>query len=210
MPGARILQLADTSSDDLMNSLVEVAAAGGLLILPTDTVYGLGVRADREEAVRRLYHVKQRPPELALPVLIGSRADLARVAGAWPPAAEALAQAFWPGPLTLVVPKHPEVCALVTAQGETVGVRLPDHAALRNWLSACDFPLAVTSANLSGEPPPTCVDEIPPHLRASADLILDGGTCPGGVPSTVVDVTCSPPRLLREGPLPTEEIEKLT
>lgn len=206
MPGPRVVQLAESTPEDVIADFVEIAAAGGLLIFPTDTVYGLGVNADREEAVSRLFDLKQRPAELAIPVLIGSRADLARVVGSWPPAAEALARAFWPGPLTLVLPKHPDLSLLVTAQGETVGVRLPHYAALQSWLSACDFPLAVTSANRSGEPPPKGVDQIPLALRAAAELILDGGACPGGVPSTVVDVTCSPPRILREGPLSAPEI----
>ena len=183
----------------------ETAAAGALLIFPTDTVYGLAARADREDSVRRVYEAKGRPAELALPILVGS-VEGARCVADWSDAAQRLAEAFWPGPLTLVLPARPGLAPLVTAGLGTVGVRMPDHGALLWWLAACDFPLAVTSANRSGEPPALRPADLPPELLAAADLLLDGGPSPGGVPSTVVDLTSSPPRVLRPGPISEQEI----
>jgi L-threonylcarbamoyladenylate synthase len=202
---ARVLRLDEVSPAEARAEFLATAAAGGLLIFPTDTVYGLGARADRERSVRRIYEVKGRPAELALPVLVGSVKGARRVAD-WSMAAQRLAEAFWPGPLTLVLPVRAELSALVTAGRGTVGVRMPDHAALLDWLEACDFPLAVTSANRSGEPPAVRVTDLPPELQEAVDLILDGGAYPGGVASTVVDLTSSPLQILRRGPISEQEI----
>jgi L-threonylcarbamoyladenylate synthase len=203
---ARLLRLAPASPAEALDAFRDTAAGGGLLIFPTDTVYGLGARADREEPVRRVYAAKGRPGELALPILVGSVEGARRVAQ-WSEAAQRLAEEFWPGPLTLVLEHRlSRLCPLVTGGRETVGVRRPDCEALRDWLEACDFPLAVTSANRSGEPPAVHPAQLPPELLAAADLLLDGGPAPGGVPSTVVDLTCTPPRVLRPGPVSEQDL----
>ncbi len=204
-----VLHLSEVSPEKVLARFVEVASAGGLLIFPTDTVYGLAGRADLTPAVEALFAVKQRPAELRLPVLIGSLEELPRVVSFWPPGAAALAEAFWPGPLTLVVPAAPGLSPLVTARGDTVGVRMPDHAALRSWLSACAFPVAVTSANLSGSSPAVRPEEIPPELAKFVSLILDGGPCAGGRASTVVEVEPSGWRLLRPGPVSAEDLRRV-
>jgi L-threonylcarbamoyladenylate synthase len=204
---ARVLRLDEVSAAEARVAFRETTADGGLVIFPTDTVYGLGARADREEPVQRIYEVKGRPAELALPLLVGS-VEAARRVAQWSPAAQRLAEAFWPGPLTLVLPERrlSGLRPLVTAGRGTVGVRRPDHAALLGWLEACDFPLAVTSANRSGAPAAVRVADLPPELRETVDLILDGGACPGGVASTVVDLASPPPQILRPGPVSEQDI----
>ena len=206
MAGGRFLRLAEATPESVLTSFVRVAREGHLLLFPTDTVYGLGGRADREETVAAIFEAKRRPAELALPVLVGSREQLGDVVGSWPEGAERLARRFWPGPLTLVLPRAPGLSALLSPGRETVGVRLPDHPALLSWLRACDFPMAVTSANLSGQPPAVTTGEIAPELREAAGLLLDGGRCPEGRASTVADVTGAEPRILRPGPVSEEEI----
>ncbi len=205
----RCLRLGQGSAKEVQFAFLHCATVGGLLLFPTDTVYGLGVRADDEQAVQRLYEVKGRPADLALPILVGTREQVCRVAAAWPPAAQALAEVFWPGPLTIVVPRAQGLSSLVTGGAETVGVRLPAYAPLQDWLSACDFPVAVTSANLSGEPPALQVSDLSAPLREAVDLVLDGGPCAGTIPSTVVDVACSPPRVLRVGPVSEQDIRRV-
>jgi L-threonylcarbamoyladenylate synthase len=190
--------------------VAQAAAAlreGGLIVLPTDTVYGLACRADDEAAVRRLFALKRRSAEKALPILLADAERLNDVASVVPEAAERLAEAYWPGPLTLIVRKASAIPDLVTGGKDTVGVRVPDLPLARAILAACDFPVAVTSANLADEPPAVSVAELPIELRAAVALIVDRGTCSGGTPSTVVDVTVEPPAVLREGPVTAEDIK---
>ena len=177
---------------------------GGLVAFPTDTVYGVGALAFNGEAVGRIYVVKDRPVEKAIPVLIGDPTDLTKVTLEAPEAAVRLAARFWPGPLTLVVPKHPDLPETVSVM-PTVGVRVPDHTTARALLLAAG-PMAVTSANLSGQPSPSTAQEVFVQLSGRIPLIIDDGKAPGGVPSTVVD--CSGPEtlILREGPILKDEI----
>jgi L-threonylcarbamoyladenylate synthase len=183
---------------------VEVLRAGGLVAFPTDTVYGVGALAFDAEAVESIYVAKDRPVEKAIPVLIADQADLEKVAASVPPMAARLAEAFWPGPLTLVVPKHPDLPPAVSAT-ETVGVRIPDHEAARALLRLAG-PMAVTSANISGGASPSTAAEVMEQLGGRIPLILDGGRTPGGQPSTVVDCTGEAPRLIRQGPLSERDI----
>ncbi|HVM71806.1 MAG TPA: L-threonylcarbamoyladenylate synthase [Anaerolineales bacterium] len=183
---------------------LEILNAGGLVAFPTDTVYGVGALAFDEAAVKRIYAAKDRPVEKAIPVLIGKLDDLAKVTREAPEMAKRLAERFWPGPLTLVVPKHPDLPETVSA-APTVGVRVPDHRVARELLSAAG-PMAVTSANISGQPSPSTAQEVFAQLGGRIALIIDGGKTPGGVPSTVVDCCGSEPAILREGPISQDEI----
>ena len=176
----------------------------GLVAFPTDTVYGLGALAFHAAAVKRIYAAKGRSLEKAIPVLIADPDDLVKVTLAVPPAAFILAGRFWPGPLTLIVPKHPDLPWAVS-DGPTVAVRMPDHPLARSLLRAAG-PLAVTSANLSGQPSPSTAQAVFTQLAGRVALIIDGGTTPGGVPSTLVDCVSAEPRILREGPLSSREI----
>jgi L-threonylcarbamoyladenylate synthase len=177
---------------------------GGLVAFPTDTVYGLGALAFDGEAAKRIYAAKDRPAEKAIPVLIADLADLSKVTSEVSRSAAGLAAHFWPGPLTLVLPKHPDIPPSVSAS-TSVGVRVPDHPVARNLLRAAG-PMAVTSANLSGRPSPATAREVLDQLGGRIALIIDGGTTPGGIASTVVDCTGPEPLILRAGPVSKEEI----
>jgi Sua5/YciO/YrdC/YwlC family protein len=187
-----------------LQSALEVLKSGGLVAFPTDTVYGVGALAFDREAVESIYTAKDRPVEKAIPILIGDVDDLAKVAISIPEIALKLAAHFWPGPLTLVIPKNPELSDIVSA-GPTVGVRIPDHLFARSLLRTAG-PMAVTSANLSGQPSPTNAGDVFSQLGKRIALILDGGITPGGVPSTVVDCTNGEPQIIRSGPIPKREI----
>lgn len=203
------VRVLSSDSDQPDAAVVAAAAAalagGGLVVLPTETVYGLACRADDEDALQRLLAVKRRSPEKALAVLVAEPARLGEVAEL-SPAAEKLARAFMPGPITLVLRKLPHISPTVTGGRETIGARVPDMALTRAILAACDFPVVATSANIAGEPAATSVPDLPDELRETVDLVVDGGPCPGGQASTVVDVTVEPPVVLREGPISLPQI----
>ena len=192
------------------SSLVARAAAllraGELVAFPTDTVYGVGAIAWNAAAVGKLYEAKLRALDKAIPVLLADPADVILVAPDLPPVALRIAQHFWPGPLTLVVPRAERVPDAVTAGGSAVAVRVPDHDLARALIRAAGAPLATTSANLSGQASPVTAQEVAAQLGERIALILDGGPCPGGVPSTVLDLTQSQPRILRPGPISLEQI----
>jgi len=195
------------SSLDTLPRALEILRGGGLVAFPTDTVYGVGSLAFKAAAVESIYAAKNRPNEKAIPVLLGGAEDLAKVVASIPPMALTLAARFWPGPLTLVLPKHPDLPEAVSATA-TVGVRVPDHPAARRLLQAAG-PMAVTSANLSGHVSPSTAEEVFEQLSGRIALILDGGRTPGGVSSTVVDCVGAEPKVLREGPIPWGEIARV-
>lgn len=170
-----------------------------IVAFPTDTVYGLGALAFDGLTALRLYVAKARPPEKAIPILIADSADLDQVAIAVPPIAYQLMARFWPGALTLVLPKHPQVPIEISAT-ETVAVRIPDLELARALLRRTG-PLAVTSANRSAGPNPRTAQAVLAQLDGRIDAILDGGPTPGDVPSTVLDCAHITPRLLRVGAL---------
>lgn len=183
--------------------------SGQVVVFPTDTVYGVGAHAFQTEAVAGLYAAKNRPATKAIPILVAQIEDVARVARIVPAVAWRLAERFWPGGLTLVLPGAKKVPSIVTAGGDSVAVRCPDHAVPLALINAIGAPLAATSANLSGQPSPASVRQVLAQLAGRVPLIIDGGDCPGGVPSTVVDLSVSPPRLLRAGAIPIEAVRDL-
>jgi L-threonylcarbamoyladenylate synthase len=182
----------------------EILQSGGLVAFPTDTVYGVGALAFNARAVESIYAVKDRPAERAIPVLIGDLDDLAKVSYEVPEIALKLAARFWPGPLTLVVPKHPEIPEAVSSIA-TIGVRIPNHEVARALLCLVG-PMAATSANLSSQPNSHTAQEVLAQLGGRIALILDGGKTPGGIPSTVVDCVGAEPLVLRAGPISRSEI----
>jgi L-threonylcarbamoyladenylate synthase len=183
---------------------LEILISGGLVAFPTDTVYGVGALVFDAKAVKKIYAAKGRSVEKAIPVLLGESEQLAKVSQDVPSMAESLAASFWPGPLTLIVPKHAGIPHSVSAT-PTLGVRVPDHAVARALL-VMSGPLAVTSANLSGQANASTAQEVLEQLGGRIAAILDGGRTPGGVPSTVVDCTGSEPRILRDGPISLGQI----
>ncbi len=190
----KILSVDDPNS---LPQALEILQGGGVIAFPTDTVYGLGCRVDSSQSIDRIYQIKERDLAKAIPVLIGDVAHLARVSTGLGGTARKLAARFWPGALTLVVPRNPELPANLS-QLPTIGVRMPDHPFALALLRSAG-PLATTSANLSGLPSPVTARDVLNQLEDRVDLVIDGGSCPGGVPSTVVDCTGVDPRILREG-----------
>jgi L-threonylcarbamoyladenylate synthase len=189
-----------------------VLAEGGLVAFPTDTVYGIAVSLKARSGMERLFAAKGRPPDRAIALLAADAAQAAEIGELNGPA-RALASAFWPGGLTLVVPQRPDRSLSVALTGDPsiahpkVGVRVPDHDAPRALARAVG-PLPTTSANRSGEPEAANADELEAQLGQSLDLILDGGPAHGGPASTVVDTTVEPVRILREGAISIERIDR--
>jgi L-threonylcarbamoyladenylate synthase len=182
-------------------------ARGGLVAFPTETVYGLGALALDPAAVARIFAAKGRPP--SNPVIVHvHRRELAReLADPFPPLAEALADAFWPGPLTIVVPRSSRVPDVVTAAGPTVALRSPAHPVALALLEALGAPIAAPSANPSSSISPTSAEHVLAGLDGRIDLVLDAGPCPLGIESTVVDATTGAPRVLRPGSIGREALE---
>ena len=184
-----------------------VLHAGGLVAFPTETVYGLGANALDASAVERIFWVKGRPSNNPLIVHVADAERVREVAAAWPECAARLAERFWPGPLTLVLPKRALVPDAVTAGGPTVAVRVPAHPLAQALLRAVAVPIAAPSANRSMELSPTRADHVLRGLDGHIDVLLDGGPTVGGIESTVLDVTVHPPRLLRPGLIGIAELE---
>jgi L-threonylcarbamoyladenylate synthase len=194
---------------DAIARAAQVLKSGGLVAFPTETVYGLGARAFDATAVEKIFAAKGRPANNPLIVHFAKLpfdGDDAPPPGCWPNSAERLAAQFWPGPLTLVLPKPAEVPQVVTAGGPTWAVRIPDHAVAHAVLLASG-PLAAPSANASSGVSPTMAEHVLQSLDGKIDLVLDGGPCPGGIESTVLDLYTSPPRVLRPGPIVPSELE---
>lgn len=188
----------------------ELLSAGEVVALPTETVYGLAANALDAQAVERIYEVKGRPAQNPIIVHVNGYAMAKACAAHWPRMAEHLAHAFWPGPLTLVVPRAPVIPDVVTAGGDTVGVRWPAHPFMQAVIQKCGFPLAAPSANLSNRLSPTNAAHVQSQLGDRIRLIVDGGQSQVGIESTVVDVTSEPPQLLRPGMIHEEALVAVT
>lgn len=189
---------------DAITSALDVLANGGLVAFPTDTVYGVAASLAAPSGIDRLYEAKSRSANKAIAVLIAEVDQLALLTPGLTPAAQRLAERFWPGALTLVLPKQPSLPANLSPL-PTVGVRMPDHLFARALIRATG-PLATSSANVSGEANPLNAQDVMAQLDGRIELILDGGPVSGGVPSTVVDCTQDPPLILRAGAISSAEI----
>lgn len=200
-------------SSPLTGEQYEQAAAiirdGGLLGIPTETVYGLGANALNEDACRNIYLAKGRPQDNPLIIHIADAGWLRRYCRDIPDAAYRLAEAFWPGPLTMILPKQDVVPMATTGGLDTVGVRCPDHPVTLEIIRRADVPIAAPSGNRSGRPSPTTAQHMMEDMDGRIDAIVDGGSCGVGVESTIIDLTCTPPRLLRPGGLPLEALEEV-
>ena len=195
----RIVRILTQKPDPkIIKEAAQVIRRGGLVIFPTETVYGLGADAFNSKAVRKIFKIKGRPKQKPLIVHVSKKSTLDVLARDIPRVARALAQKFWPGPLTLV---------LHARRRRTVAIRMPDHPVALALIRAAG-PLAAPSANFSGDPPPRSVGEIPWALLKKVDLVLGAGRCPVGVPSTVIDLTVNPPKILREGAIKATQLKK--
>ena len=186
---------------------VDVLQNGGLVAFPTDTVYGLAALPTKTEFIERLYTVKGRESTRAIAILISSSDQLKETSVAPNITARILARNFWPGPLTLIIPRHPDLPEILSPL-PTIGVRVPDHEFALQLLKMTG-PLGVTSANISGQENTTTADEVLLQLDGRIHLLIDGGTTPGSVPSTVVDCTTLEPVILRAGPISESDIQSV-
>ncbi len=199
-----ITDLLLTSDPTAIPRALQILTNGGLVAFPTDTVYGVAAAITSIQGIDRLYEAKARSASKAIAVLVGEIEQLELLTPGLTPSAQKLAQRFWPGALTLVVPKNPNLPANLSPL-PTVGVRMPDHAFARALMRAAG-PLATSSANISGETNTLTARQVLEQLEGRIELVLDGGTAPGGVPSTVVDCTQDPPKILRQGAITAEDI----
>ncbi|MBX7106250.1 MAG: threonylcarbamoyl-AMP synthase [Gemmataceae bacterium] len=199
-----VIELHDISE---LTRAAEILRAGGLVAFPTETVYGLGAHARDAAAVRRIFAAKGRPATNPVIVHLADTSLVSAVAEELPDVGQMLAERFWPGPLTLVLRRRDDLPTEVTAGGPTVAVRVPAHPVARALLLRAGVPVAAPSANRSTEVSPTTADHVRRSLGDRVDMIIDGGPCPGGIESTVLDVTTSRPRLLRPGLVSRAEIE---
>jgi len=204
---AEILQ---TDSREKFDAAVQRAAellrAGEVVALPTETVYGLAANALSTEAVRRVFEVKGRPSRNPIIVHVATREMAAQCVTQWTDIAENLAKAFWPGPLTIVLPRSPIIPYVITGGGDTVGVRWPSHPFMQAVIRECGFPLAAPSANPSNRLSPTTAEHVAMSLGDKIPLIVDGGAAQVGIESTVIDLSVSPARLLRPGIIHRESL----
>ena len=185
---------------------VEALRQGDVVAYPTDTLYGLGANALDAAAIAKVFAIKGREGTQGLPLLIADLADLDTVASGVPPEAYALAERFWPGPLTLVLRRHPDVPPAVSGGGETIAVRLPDHPSPVTLVRALGAPITGTSANRHNGPNPVTADEVASQVGEQVAMVLDGGPCPAAGPSTIVDLSQGPARVLRPGAVSIEAL----
>jgi len=188
---------------------ISILKQGGIVALPTDTVYGLGACMHIHKAVEQVYAVKERPRNMPLSLLLAHLSQISEVAEPVPPVAWLLAESFLPGALTLVLHKSKLVPDIVTAGGTTIAVRIPAHPVPLALVGGLGEPISGTSANLSGKPSALTADEVYSQFGDKIDLVIDGGRCPGGRESTIVDVTGEAPVVLREGAIVLSELRQV-
>ncbi|MDB6064458.1 MAG: Threonylcarbamoyl-AMP synthase [Pedosphaera sp.] len=203
-------EILSTHTAELFNAAVaravDLLRAGDVVALPTETVYGLAANALDQRAVARIFEIKGRPEHNPIIVHVASVDMARRCVVDWPPLADALARAFWPGPLTMVLPRSKEIPDVVTAGGGTVGVRWPSHPFIQAVIRQCGFPLAAPSANPSNQVSPTNAAHVSRSLGDKLSIIVDGGQSQVGIESTVLDLSINPPRILRPGMIHGESL----
>ncbi|MBU3688950.1 MAG: threonylcarbamoyl-AMP synthase [Acidimicrobiales bacterium mtb01] len=198
-----------SSTDDPVERARRVLEAGGVIGLPTETVYGLAADATSSSAVRKIFSIKGRPADHPLILHVADLAAAQTLSSRWTDTARALAEAFWPGPLTLVVVRSAEVLDEVTGGRTTVAIRIPRHALALRVLQEFGRPVAAPSANRFGRVSPTTADHVRADLGADVDFVLDGGPCEVGLESTIVDCSVDPPQILRPGSISAEQISEV-
>ena len=195
--------------DGDLSYAVKVILRGGLVAVPTETVYGLAGNALDAEAVARIYEVKGRPAIKPLNLLVTDLRMVHTVCAEVPESARILAEAFWPGPLTMILPHNGTVQDIVTAGGNTIGVRCPDHPVTLEFLRLAGIPVVAPSANISDMPSPKNADEVLEYFDGVIDCIIDGGACTLGVESTIVSLVSEPYKILRRGALQEDAIRRV-
>ncbi|MDZ7666153.1 MAG: L-threonylcarbamoyladenylate synthase [Desulfotignum sp.] len=199
----------DHPSPDTIHRAAEIIKDQGVVVFPTQCLYGMAADARDPAAIKKIFHIKKRPENNPLLVLVHSMADLENMVARIPDAAQKLMQAFWPGSLTLVFEARSDISDLLTAGTGKIGIRIPAHPVARALVKAAGRPVTGTSANLSGTPGCSCIQALPHELIQSVDLVLDAGHLQGGSGSTVLDITCNPFRVFREGRIPSSTIHQM-
>lgn len=192
----------DNLTEESLLPAVEILRSGGVVAYPTETFYGLGVDALNPEAIKKIFAIKNREISQPILALIPGKDHLSRYVHAIPKAAFQLIEDFWPGPLTLVFFSSSLIPPILTAHTQKIALRISSHPVAQTLTSMLNTPLTSTSANISGAHSPITSDEVLHQLAGKIDLIVDGGPTSGGMPSTIIDVTFSPPQLVREGAIP--------
>lgn len=206
-PAMSIITIDPNKPDhQALQEAARILIQGGIAVYPTETVYGIGVRFDNQQALQRLFEIKNRDQNKAVLLLLSRADDLARISSRVPPEARVLIERFWPGPLTLVVPAAADLSEMLTGGGRTVGCRVSSSTVAARLVLACGMPVTSTSANLSGGANPTSVSDISADVLEQADIVIDAGPSPGSVPSTVYDISQKPFRCVRQGIIPEADI----
>lgn len=193
------LSLYENPLEEVITRALQVLKKGGIVAYPTESFYGLGVTANIESAVKRLYLLKKRPLDKPVPVIVGNNNVLMSIVKSVPLQAKKLMDKFWPGPLNIIFDSKNNLPVMLTGGREKVAVRIPGNSFALALARASDFPITATSANLSGMPPAQEPEEVANYFGDDIDLIVDCGKAPGGAPSTIIDTTVTPARVLREG-----------
>ncbi len=193
------LQLNKDQSEGAVAKALQILKKNGIVAYPTESFYALGVIANNKTAVKKLFKLKQRPFEKAIPVIVGNDAVLKSIVKSVPLHAENLIKKFWPGSLTIIFESNNTLPGILTGNKHSVAVRIPGKSFALYLAKAANFPISATSANLSGKAPAQSADDVMKYFGENVDLIIDGGKTPGGNPSTIIDVTVMPPQILRQG-----------
>lgn len=205
----KIIEVNNQNKITIVDEVSKILRRGGIFAFPTDTVYGLGVDAGNNKAIEKLYKLKSRSQKKPLIILIDNKDELAKLAKNIPPYIDKVIEAFWPGPLTIILEKSSFLSKKVTAGLETIGVRMPDQDFLRSIIRTSGIWLASTSANVSSYKDALTVNDVAISFPEEIDLIIDGGPAKIGLPSTIVDFTGSEPLLLREGTIKLVDIKRV-
>jgi L-threonylcarbamoyladenylate synthase len=201
-----ILKPSESGMDKAISRLRQIMDNAEIIAYPTETFYGLGVHYNKGEALERLYHIKQRPVDKAMPLIIGRAEQLPLLTPVIPEAAERLMKQFWPGPLTLIFEARGRLSSYITAGTGRVAVRIPGPSFALDLAGYLDYPITATSANITGMPPAETADAVIAYFGNSINALVDAGKTPGNTPSTIVDVTGTEVRIVRQGMISSEAI----
>ena len=196
------IKISENNLAEVLKKAVAVLNDGGIVAYPTETFYGLGVKFDKENSLKKLFELKKRQEEKPMPLIIGSRASLSMIAASVNEIAESLMDKFWPGPLTLILEAKKSLSPYLTADTGRIAVRIPGESAALYLVREAGFPITATSANPSGMPPAEDADTVIRYFGEKIDMVIDGGRTAGGLPSTIADVTEKKIKIVREGAIP--------